>query len=237
MTKPWSYKLIFDPQGIPAGAFATATEVLERFGFSVWISADYAPSFAVATTEASEVMVLSTFVGFEYQTLLCDSLEDVEHVLTRYGGSLELRAGYDMIELGFDPGNATLSLSIIQAQHPDTQTDLEAAFLKLCNKLKPVAGCGYNLEALSNLSDLQDDFPRAMSQGRLPKHLYSLTYLSLECLENIGLGRISGVAQRLDYWESGVCLWLGHTNTSQIAELGADGSYHKRSLAHNYLGP
>lgn len=235
MTSPWNYKLIFDPQvGFPQAIFAVTTEVLGRFGFSMWVSAEYAPTFAISTTEAREVVVMSTFVGFEYQTLLSDDLEEVEHVLLRYGGNLELRAGHDVVELGFDPVNAILSLGVIQAFHPETQNDIQAAFLKLCNKLQPVAGCGYDLETLSRVSDLQDDFPRAMKQGRLPKHLYSLTYLSLACLETIGSQRIAPIAQRMDYWENGVCLWLDRSETLQIAELGSDGSYHKLDLQGDF---
>lgn len=236
MTSPWSYKLIFEHHGLPDGVFETATKVLERFGFSVWTSPEYAPDYAIATTEAREVMVLSTFVGFEYKTLLSNDLEDVQQVLVRYGGNLELRAGNEVIELGFDPGNSTLSLSLINT-FPETQTDLQTAFLKLCHKLKPVAGCGYNLEALSQIADLQDDFPRAMLQGRLPKHLYSLTYLSLDGLEQIGLERLNPIAQRMDYWEDGVCLWLDRSETPLIAELGADGSYHKLTLQGDYPSP
>lgn len=238
MMSAWSYKLIFEPQqGLPVGIFEAANKVLERLGFSLWTSPEYAPDYAISTTEAREVIVVSTFVGFEYQTLLSDNLEEVEEVLTRYGGNLELRAGHDVIELGFDPGNSTLSLGVLGACHPETQTDLQTAFLKLCNKLKPIAGCGYNLEALSKITDLQDDFPRAILQGRLPKHLYNLTYLSLEGLEQIGLERIRQIAQRLDYWEHGVCLWLDRSEMPLIAELGADGSYHKLNLQGDYSSP
>lgn len=230
MDYPLNYKLIFDPtQGLPQGVFDMTVGVLELFGFSFWVSAEYAPDYAVATTQNSEVIVLSTFVGFEYKTILSDDLDQIQQVLLRFGGEVQLQAGLEIIGLAFDPSNASLKLNIPYPQ-PDTTSEMQSIFVKLCNKLKPLAGYGYSLEALSHMGDLQDDFALAVVQKRLPKHLHNLSYLNRPSLEKISLARLEPIAQRLDYGPDGIFVWLGSSVTSYIAELDSAGLYRKHSL-------